>query len=181
LPRGDRNENPNDIGFVALVHEDLRTHDGNWMEPGFWAVAVHRLGNQRMDVTSRVGRAPLSLLYRTLSTAVRWGWGIKLDYTVKLGRRVRIWHHGGMVLGARSIGNDVHIRQNTTFGVARRDRPWAKPIIEDGVDIGCGACILGATVVGHHSVVAANTLVSQDVPPHSLVLGVPGVVVKKLA
>jgi len=27
----------------------------------------------------------------------------------KLGRRVRIWHHSGMVLHARSIGDDVHV------------------------------------------------------------------------
>ena len=181
LPSGDKNENPAGISFGGLLWEDFCTHERNVLEPGFWAVAVHRFGNWRMDVPSRLARVPLSMAYDVLNTAVRWGWGIKLDYTVKVGRRVRIWHHGGMVLGARSIGNDVHIRQNTTFGISSRKHPWAKPIIEDGVDIGAGACIVGHTRVGHHSIIGANTVVSKDVPPLSLVVGVPGKVVKNLA
>ena len=60
-----------------------------------------------------------------------------LPYTVRLGRRVRIWHHSGMILNARSIGDDVHIRQNTTFGVVRR-AARSIPTIGDRVDIGCG-------------------------------------------
>ncbi len=181
LPSGQQNENPPELTFSALLWEDFCTHERNLLEPGFWAVAVHRFGNWRMQVRPNIARAPLSLTYDVLNTAVRWGWGIKLDYTVKLGRRVRLWHHGGMVLGARAIGNDVHIRQNTTFGISSRKQPWAKPIIEDGVDIGCGACIVGHTRVGHHSVIGANTVVNRDVPPQSLVVGVPGKIVKSLA
>jgi len=180
LPKGDRNENPPGIGLFALLAEDFRTYDHNPLEPGFWAVAVHRFGNWRMGLPRHVMRAPFTLVYRTLATSVHLGFGIKLDYTVKLGRRVRIWHHGGMVLGARSIGDDVHIRQNTTFGVARRSQPLAKPEIGDRVDIGCGAAILGQVQVGHDSVIGANAVVVQDVPEHSLVVGVPGRVVKTL-
>ena len=75
-----------------------------------------------MGIRSRLLRAPLTLLYRFLSRPAELIGGIHLPYTVRLGRRVRIWHHGGMVLHARSIGDDVHIRQNTTFGVAMRGR-----------------------------------------------------------
>jgi serine O-acetyltransferase len=181
LPRGDTNENPAGIGLFALLAEDFRTYDKNPLEAGFWAVAVHRFGNWRMGLKPRVLRAPCTVLYRTLATSVNWGFGIKLDYTVKLGRRVRIWHHGGMILGARSIGDDVHIRQNTTFGVANRTQPLAKPVIGDRVDIGCGAAILGQIRIGHDSVVGANAVVVRDVPAHSLVVGVPGRVVKNLA
>jgi serine O-acetyltransferase len=181
LPKGDKNENPPGIGILALLAEDFRTYDLNPLEPGFWAVAVHRFGNWRMGLKPRVLRAPCTLIYRTLATSVNWGFGIKLDYTVKLGRRVRIWHHGGMILGARSIGDDVHIRQNTTFGVARRTQPLAKPVIGDRVDIGCGAAILGQIRVEHDSVIGANAVVVQDVPAHSLVVGVPGRVVKNWA
>jgi serine O-acetyltransferase len=180
LPRGDKNENPPGIGFLELLAEDFRTYDRNPLEPGFWAVAVHRFGNWRMGLKPRVLRAPCTFVYRTLATSVNLGFGIKLDYTVKLGRRVRLWHHGGMILGARSIGDDVHIRQNTTFGVARRTQLLAKPVIGDRVDIGCGAAILGQIRVEHDSVIGANAVVVQDVPAHSLVVGVPGRVVKHL-
>src|SRR5207253_6510268 len=141
LPRGDRNENPPGIGLFALLREDLRTHGGDLFDQGFWAVATHRFGNWRMGFWKFV-RAPLTLIYRFLFKWVQWTCGITLPYTTKLGRRVRIWHHGGMVLVARSIGDEVHIRQNTTFGVVRRNQNEEIPVIDDRVDIGCGACIL---------------------------------------
>ncbi len=107
LNRGDRNLNPPDLGLFALLREDLRTHDRNPFEQGFWAVGVHRFGNWRMGVRPKLLRAPLTLLYRFLTKWVEWTCGVSLPYTVRLGRRVRIWHHGGMVLHARSIGDDV--------------------------------------------------------------------------
>jgi len=178
--RGGVSQNPPGIGFLALLAEDRRTHDGKWLEQGFWAIAVHRFGNWRMGVRPRLLRLPFSVLYKFLNKWVEWTCGITLPYTVKLGRRVRIWHHGGMILHARSIGDDVHVRQNTTFGVARRDRLDELPTIEDRVDIGCGAVIVGAVTVGHDSLIGANAVVLDDVPPHSVAAGVPAKVVKML-
>jgi len=177
---GAQNQNPADIGFLALLSEDLKTHDGGLFEQGYWAVAVHRFGNWRMGIRPKLFRAPFSLLYRFLFKWVQWTCGITLPYTVKLGRRVRIWHHGGMVLHAASIGDDVHIRQNTTFGIARRDRLYELPTIEDRVDIGCGAVLIGKITIGHDSVIGANAVVVEDVPPHSLAAGVPAKIIKSL-
>ena len=95
LPVGDRNENPSDIALLALLAEDFQTHERDLTAPGFWAVALHRLGNARMSVRSKLLRAPLTVAYHTAFTGLNWLWGIDLCYTVKLGRRVRIWHHGG--------------------------------------------------------------------------------------
>jgi serine O-acetyltransferase len=178
--RGEVNQNPAGIGLLALLREDRLTHDGRWLEQGFWAVAVHRLGNWRMGFRPRVLRLPFSLLYKFLEKWVQWTCGVTLPYTVKLGRRVRLWHHGGMVLHARSIGDDVHIRQNTTFGIARRDRLHELPTIEDRVDVGCGAVVLGSITVGHDSVIGANAVVLKDVPPCTVVAGVPARVVKEM-
>jgi|SRR5579884_1567760 len=175
---GARNLNPAGIGFLALLREDLRTHDGNLFEQGFWAMAVHRFGNWRMGLPKLL-RMPCTLLYRFLFKWVQWTCGITLPYTVRLGRRVRIWHHGGMVLHAASIGDDVHIRQNTTFGIARRDRLHELPTIEERVDIGCGVAILGRVTVGHDSVIGANAVVLKDIPPHSVAVGVPARVLQK--
>ena len=177
---GSRNLNPAGIGFFKLLREDLRTHDGKIFEQGFWAVAVHRFGNWRMG-WPRLLRPPLTLLYRFWFKWVEWTCGITLPYTVRLGRRVRIWHHGGMILHADRIGDDVHIRQNTTFGIARRDALHQLPVIEDRVDLGCGVVVLGPVTVGHDSVIGANAVVVKDVPPHSLAVGVPAKVVKKLS
>jgi serine O-acetyltransferase len=179
LPRGDRDENPPGIGLLRLLAEDLRTHEGNLFEQGFWAVAVHRFGNWRMRLP-KLMRFPFTLMYRFLFKWVEWTCGITLPYTVKLGRRVRLWHHSGMILHARSIGNDVHIRHNTTFGVVRRDHNTEIPIIEDRVDLGCGVCVLGNVTVGHDSVVGSNAVVVHDIPPYSVAVGLPARVVKSL-
>jgi len=173
LPRGDRDMNPPGVGFLALLAEDWRTHDRNLLEPGFVAIAVHRFGNARMRVRPSILRAPLTVIYRALFTVVNWLWGIDLSYTVRLGRRVRIWHHGGMVLGARAIGDDVHLRHNTTFGVLNRRELLGKPIIGNRVDVGVGACVLGAVTVGDDSVIGPNSVVLRHVPPGSVVMGIP--------
>lgn len=181
LNHGDRNLNPPGIGFLALLREDLRTHDGGLFEPGFWAVAVHRFGNWRMGLRPKLVRAPATLLYRCLAWAVELLGGIHLPYTVQLGRRVRIWHHGGIVLHARSIGDDVHIRHCTTFGIATRDQLRAIPIIGDRVDVGCGVCVLGDVTIHHDSMIGANAVVVSDIPPYSTAVGIPARVVKRSA
>jgi serine O-acetyltransferase len=173
LPKGDRNENPPDIGLLALISEDFRTHDRDPLSPGFWAVAVHRFGNWRMDVRSKPLRAPLTVLYKTAHYSITWFFGIDLPYTAKLGRRVRLGHHGCMHLGARSIGNDVYIRHAATIGLMDPKDVTAKPAIGDRVEIGPGACVLGDITVGHDTIVGANTVLGEDVPPNSTVLGNP--------
>jgi serine O-acetyltransferase len=173
LPAGDVNQNPPGIGLFPLLLEDLRTHDHNPLEPGFLAVALHRLGNARMGIRSRLFRAPLSLAYKAAFLGIDWVWGIDLPYNVKLGRRVHIWHHGGIVLSARAIGDDVHIRQQTTFGVVRRGENTNKPIIGSRVDIGVGVCVLGAVTVGDDCVIGANAVVVRNLPAGCTAVGVP--------
>jgi len=171
--RGRKNQNPPDLGFWELLREDFVTHESGLFEQGFWAVANNRFGNWRMDVKSPLLRAPCTAAYRVLEKGIEIFGGITLPYTTKLGRRVRLWHHGGMIIGARAIGNDVHIRQNTTIGVAQTWRDDDLPIIEDGADIGCGASILGPVVVGRGAKLGANALVLEDIPAGATAMGNP--------
>jgi serine O-acetyltransferase len=170
---GDMNNNPDGIVFRALIAEDFRTHGSSLFEPGFWAVAIHRFGNWRMGIRSKLLRLPFSALYKILHPFVRFGFGIDLPYPTILGRRVRIWHHGGIFMGARSIGDDVHLRHNTTMGVLHRGESDAKPVIGNRVDIGPGAVILGGIEIGDDVVIGANSVVLRDVPAKSTVLGIP--------
>jgi serine O-acetyltransferase len=175
----EADHNPEGLGLLRLLREDLRTHGGSPFEQGFWALAVHRYGNWRMRIRPRPLRLPFSLLYWVLFRFVEWTCGISLLYTVRVGRRVRIWHHGGMILNAESIGDDVQIRQNTTFGVRRTGAEGQLPRIEERVDVGCGACILGPVRIGHDSVIGASAVVLCDVPPHALAVGVPARVIRR--
>ena len=174
------NQNPKDIGFLALVGEDLSTHEGLTAQ-GFWALFACRLGNWRMGIRWSLLRFPFSLIYKALAVWVHWTTRIELPYIAPCGRRVRIWHHGGCVLGARHIGDDVQIRHNVTLGLTNHNDPiHAIPTIEERVILGAGCVVVGAITVGHDSVVAANAVVTQDVPPHSLVGGIPARVLKRL-
>jgi serine O-acetyltransferase len=179
LSAGDRDANPPGIGLLALIREDYRTNGGSIFDQGFWALAVHRFGNYRMGVRFKPFRAPLTVLYNVLFKLVEIAAGISLPYTVRVGRRVRIWHHSGMILHARSIGDDVQIRHNTTFGVASVDRLRAIPTIGDRVDIGCGVCILGWVKVGDDARIGANAVVLSDVPAGATAVGVPARIIRR--
>jgi serine O-acetyltransferase len=175
---GDVNLNPEGIGFWDLVREDLRTHDGDLLSQGFWTLFWHRFGNWRMSVKPKLLRAPLSLVYRIMFKTCEWLAGVKLSYNVPVGRRLRIDHFGGMVLGARSIGHDVTVRQNVTLGIASKSDLRAKPVISDHVDIGAGAVIVGDIVIGRGAIIGANAVVTKSVPPYGVVVGVPGRVIR---
>jgi serine O-acetyltransferase len=170
--RGSSNQNPEDIGFWELVAEDYRTHGRNLFEQGFWALFAHRFGNWRMG-QSKLIRAPSTVIYWVMFKLVEWMTGISLWFPVKVGRRVRIWHHSGIVISARAIGDDVHLRQNVTIGVRSVDRLGELPIIESRVDIGAGAVIVGAVVVGQGARIGANAVVSEDVPPGAMAVAAP--------
>lgn len=176
--RGQSNCNPTGISLWALWLEDLKTHDGLFLEQGFWALAVHRFGNWRMGIRPKLLRVPFSLLYRLLYRWVEWTCGISLPYTVPVGRRVRLWHHGAMILHARSIGDDCHIRHCTTFGVAHTHANEGIPTIGNRVDIGAGACVLGNVTLGDGCVVGANAVVLMDVPAGGVAVGVPARVIR---
>jgi serine O-acetyltransferase len=172
LRKGDRNENPEDIGLFALLAEDFRTHGSDPLAAGFWALAVHRLGNWRMGLQTRTLRAPLSVLYAVARQAVVAAWGMDLPYNSRIGRRVRFNHHGCVFVGAWNIGDDVHFHHSVTIGLVRRGSKKA-PIIGNRVEIGPGACIVGEIEVGDDCYIGPNTVLAQSIPAGTTVLGVP--------
>lgn len=173
VPLGNRNANPRGIGFFALVAEDFATHGRDLFSQGFWAVFWHRFGNWRMGIRFRPLRLPFSVLYMIGAKLTEWLCGIFLPYTVKLGRRVKLEHFGGMILVAESIGDDVIIRQNTTFGISRIQALHDRPRIGNRVDIGAGAVLIGDVTIGDDAVIGANAVVNRDVPAGAVMVGVP--------
>jgi len=161
-------------GLLAQIAEDWRAHDRDWTRPGFRAVAVHRFGNWRMTVRSKLLRAPLSILYRIFERRCRNVYGIELPYSVTLGRRVIVEHQGGIVVhGATVIGDDCIIRQNCTLGIRRMDALADAPVLGRNVELGAGAVVLGRVHLGDGARVGANAVVMTDVPPGALAIGVP--------
>lgn len=178
---GTENRNPPAIGFRALVAEDFRTNDSDILSQGFWTLFWHRFGNWRMGVRPRVLRMPLTILYRVMFKLCEWICGMMLPYTVEVGRRVRLDHFGGMILVAKSIGDGVIIRQNTTFGIAGLNDMTGRPIIGDRVEIGAGAVIVGPIRIGADAIIGANAVVTRDVPAGAIMGGVPARLIRMRA
>lgn len=170
---GERNTNPPDVGMASLLAEDFRTHGSKLSSPGFWALAVHRFGNWRMDRTPLV-RRPLTVAYRVAHRSMIMLWGIDMPYCVPIGRRLRICHHGGVHLGAWSVGDDVTIRHSVTIGVAGvADATARSPVIGNNVELGPGATVIGTISVGDGAFVGPNAVVLEDVPAGATAFGVP--------
>ena len=99
-------------------------------------------------------------------------YGIEIGNDVTLGEGVNFAHTLGTVIGGTSrIGSRVKFLGNNTVGTAKDD---GCPTIEDDVMVGCGARVLGPIRIGARSVIGANAVVLIDVPPDSVVTGVPG-------
>lgn len=175
--RGRQNMNPAGIGFWSLVAEDFQTNNRNFFSQGFWALFWHRFGNWRMSVRVRIFRAPLTLVYLSMTKLGEWLTGIYLPYTVTVGRRVKLEHFGSMILVADSIGDDVIIRQNTTFGIPRVEDLEAWPSIGNRVDIGAGVVVVGKIQIGDDAIIGANCVVTKDVPSAAVVAGNPARVI----
>ena len=163
--------------FFQLIKEDWVAHAKDWTRPGFRAVAVCRFGQWMMMIRLFIFRAPCSVLYRIMFRYVRNVYGIELPYTVQLGRRVVFEHQHGIVIhGAVKIGDDCIIRQGVTIGNRYLDKPHDAPWLEQGVNVGAGAVILGKIILGHGASIGANAVVLQDVPSMATVVGNPAVI-----
>lgn len=108
---------------------------------------------------------------------IRVIYSCELPYICKLGQGVIFKHNGlGVVVHPKAvIGNDTQVYQNVTIG-GRHNR--GAPVIGERVFIGAGACILGGVNIGDDSVIGANSVVISDVPPETVVAGVPAKVIK---
>jgi serine acetyltransferase len=172
-------DEPNTTSLVAQILEDWKSHGREWTRPGFQAVAVHRFGNWRMRIGPRALRVPFSVLYQALYTGVRNIYGIEIPYTARLGRRVIVEHHSGIVVhGHSTVGDDCILRQGVTLGNRSLDEPLAAPQLGKRVNIGAGAKILGGVLIGDDAQIGANAVVLIDVPPGALAVGVPARVVQ---
>jgi serine O-acetyltransferase len=139
--------------------------------PGLHAVWTHR-------ITGRLWRANWRLAARVLSQAGRFCTGIEIHPGAEIGQRVFIDHGSGVVVGETAIvGNDVTLYQGVTLGGTGHERGKRHPTLRDGVFVGSSAQILGNICIGENSRVGAGSVVLQDVPPNSTVVGVPAHIV----
>ena len=108
---------------------------------------------------------------------------------IKLGKNVFINHACSFLdIGGITIEDDVQIgprvnltSENHPLDPADRKTVILQPIlIKRNAWIGAGATILPGVTVGENAIVAAGAVVSRDVPPNTVVAGIPAKVVKTI-
>jgi serine O-acetyltransferase len=110
-----------------------------------------------------------------VSYASRAVTGVEIHPAARIGEDFFIDHGSGVVIGETAeIGDRVTLYQGVTLGGTGFARGKRHPTVEDDVTIGSGAKLLGPITVGHCAKVGANTVVIEDVPVDSTVVGNPG-------
>jgi serine O-acetyltransferase len=139
--------------------------------PGVHALAFHRLAH-------RLWRGGWMLPARLVSHLSRFVTGIEIHPAARVGQGVFIDHGMGVVVGETAeIGDDVTLYQGVTLGGTSLKREKRHPTLERNVVVGTGAAVMGALRVGEGARIGAGSVVVADVPPNSVVVGVPGKVI----
>ena len=135
---------------------------------GVQAVLSHRLAHALHEAGVPVAPMALSFASRAVT-------GVEIHPAARIGAEPFIDHGTGVVIGETAeIGDRVTIYQGVTLGGTGFARGKRHPSVGDDVTIGSGAKLLGPITVGHGSKIGANTVVIEDVPPSSTVVGNPG-------
>lgn len=140
--------------------------------PGLHALWTHRVANA-------LWHRGHFFLGRALSQCARIWTQIEIHPGATIGTGVFIDHGSGVVIGETAIvGDDVTIYQGVTLGGTSLEHVKRHPTIGDRVIIGSGAKVLGNIEIGADSRIGANAVVTRSVPGHSVVVGVPGQVIR---
>lgn len=110
---------------------------------------------------------------------------------VIIGNHTRIGLHN-TIIGPVTIGSHVNLAQGITITalnhnfddsekrIGQQGISTKEVVLEDDIWVGANAVILPGVTIGKHAVVAAGAIVTKDVPPHSLVAGVPAKVIRQI-
>ena len=113
------------------------------------------------------------------------GW-IRIGENCSVNPFAILYGHGGL-----NIGNNVRIAPQVVIAPMNHiykdpDVPiWQQAIdgkgiiIEDDVWIGAGAIVLDGVKIGNGAVIGAGAVVTKDIPPYSVAVGIPAKVIKK--
>ncbi len=141
--------------------------------PSFVAIRKYRIAH-------KLYKKGHYFLARWISQRTARKTGIEIHPGARIGKGLFIDHGHGVVIGETAIiGDNVTIYQGVTLGGTGKEKGKRHPTLEDNVMISAGAKILGSFTIGENSKIGAGSVVLEEVPPNSTVVGVPGRVVKQ--
>ncbi|XLR02421.1 hypothetical protein HN51_057245 [Arachis hypogaea] len=138
---------------------------------GYHSLQVYRVAHALWGE----GRKVLAL---ALQSRVSEVFGIDIHPAAKIGDEILLDHGTRVVIGETAIvGNRVSLMQGVTLGETGKEGGDRHPKVAEGVLVGASAIILGNIRIGEGVKIVAGSLVLKDVPPHSIVAGVPAHVI----
>lgn len=145
-------------------------------EQSIWAIWVYRFGRRndrrKPGLVRKMKDRFYWLSYRITETLT----GISIPKSVEVGPGLRIHHFGNIFVHKDAkIGANCTLRQGATIGNRHEGGPV--PVLEDGVELGAYAQILGRVRIGRGAKIGAMSLVLDDVPPGATAVGIPARVV----
>lgn len=172
------------MGFLSTIKRDFKAvfekdpaarnaFEVIFAYPGFHAILLHRINHILYRLRIPVIPRLLSYLGRLLT-------GIEIHPAAKIGAGFFIDHGMGVVIGETAeIGEDCLLYQGVTLGGTGKEKGKRHPTLGRGVVVGAGAKILGAIRIGDYVKIGANSVILHSLPDYSIVVGVPGRVIKK--
>lgn len=103
---------------------------------------------------------------------------MQISTQTSIGPGLYIGHGVGMVINPTAkIGAHVNLSQFLTIG---SNKGTAATIEDNVLYIGPSVCLVEDVVIGEGSVIGAGSVVTHDIPPHSVAVGVPARVIKQV-
>jgi serine O-acetyltransferase len=175
---------PRRSGFFASIRKDLDSvlerdpAARSRLEVFLVYSGLHAIWAQR--VTHWLWTHRFKFLGRWFSQLARNLTGVEIHPGATIGPGFFIDHGMGVVIGETAeVGADVTLYHGVTLGGTSLEKGKRHPTIGDRVVIGAGAKVLGAITIGEDSRIGANAVVVKSVPANSVVVGVPGQIVKR--
>lgn len=140
--------------------------------PGIQAVLLHRVAH----FFWKIG---LPFVPRYISNLSRQITGIDIHPGASIGKNFFIDHGTGVVIGETAvIGNNVTLYQGVSLGGVSLKKKKRHPTLGNNIEVGAGAKILGPINIGNNVKIGANSVVTKNIPDNSIVVGVPGRIIK---
>lgn len=114
------------------------------------------------------------------------GEGLRIGDNVGFAQNCFIQVRGTVIIGNNvifgpyvKIFSENHNFSNLNVPIKDQGETRGNVIIEDNVWIGANATVLSGVTIGEGSVIAASSLVNKDVPPYSVVAGIPAKIIRQ--
>lgn len=118
---------------------------------------------------------------------------VEIQKNAKIGRNVKVSSHTFICEGV-TIEDDVFVGHNVSFindkyprsttgdGGLQTEQDWkvVPTLVKRGASIGTSSTVLCGVTIGENAIVGAGSVVTKDIPPNTIAVGVPAKVVRRV-